>query len=981
MPHRSILLTLLMIGTLARGLAQPEGPKNDCKRNYELAQAEYDIGNFAKVHDLLMSCASSVRKGGGDIQDRINALELRVLAFIAQDNIDTAKKYIRTILELDPVFTQTTLLRNVVFQELLKEIRDSDMDSKVSSVTKKPEDIRLASAHIRLIKRQEIIERGYIDIVDLLSDLPGFHISRIFGQIHANVYQLGFRQENSERTLLMVDGVEENDQWSNWAYFSRQYPLSSIKAVEIIYGPASVMYGPRAFVGAINIITLDPKDLAKDALTPLLRPDRYKKTQLVGHVMDGGFNTKSADLTLQLRGRDDAKFSKFSMQVTGRYYRSDEHDLSDLEFYDYDSADVAHFGYNHMSLKDPTGSKWLNFYVDTFNLPARSPYYTIRKDAAGNITAIDITDSGKARARALDYKSYTKKVNGAPLGFSNTTENMYFGTKIRLEDLQIGFNYWKVKEGYGLYQDVCEAGSANGSLWAPMKASMYMKFEKRFSKGLTLTNLSSFTMQRLGRETARVSLMSFGDPNTLLHFAHLLNPDTLIPSIRGITGGVLQGGSSGQLVINFQSVRPGWRNRYLFVQAQQVRNETRFFYDASRWDIAGGLDLRSTQTQGDYLVYQDFLTDYATPADFQAKQKNISLAREKGIVESSGEGGNMYSLFDAGLYTMFNYKLLPSFRVSLGARADLNVLRSSTYTFVGTPRVAMVYFRKDFSVKFTGGSGYQGVSQAARFSSGFGRRANKNIEPEQIDYADLSIGGRIRARGKASEGPALLEYDFSGYLCKITDAVGVVSKGQDTLYNDNIGQFRILGAMGSFAWQPAKVFRLDANWTFTLAFQTDSAAARVGRAPRILVGDIARNMANVSATLFLDNLGPLNMSLNLRGNYVADRRVGPGTTQPMNFGIDSATRGRMPAYLIFHGNLGVAIRKLPFVRFDLTIQNLLDRNILDPLHRQYFHPGAREGSGSFNMPWDTPEKPFFDSHVPYVPQRGRFIMLRLGFNL
>ena len=63
------------------------------------------------------------------------------------------------------------------------------------------------------------------------------------------MYQLGFRQESTQRTLLMIDGIEENDLYSNIAYISRQYPISNIKAVEILYGPSATMYGPRAFMG------------------------------------------------------------------------------------------------------------------------------------------------------------------------------------------------------------------------------------------------------------------------------------------------------------------------------------------------------------------------------------------------------------------------------------------------------------------------------------------------------------------------------------------------------------------------------------------------------------------------------------------------------------------------------------------------------------------------------------------------------------
>lgn len=446
----------------------------------------------------------------------------------------------------------------------------------------------------------------------------------------------------------------------------------------------------------------------------------------------------------------------------------------------------------------------------------------------------------------------------------------------------------------------------------------------------------------------------------------------------------MQAGSGGQVVFNYNAVRPGWRNRYMFYQAQQVRNETRFFYEARKWDIAGGLDLRSTQTQGNLLVYQDYLTDYPTSNDFRRKQDTISLARERGIVDSTNGGGNMFSLFDVGLYSMLNYNVSPSFRMSFGARADLNVLRSSEYTFISTPRMAMIYHRPRFSVKFTSGSGYQGVSQATRYSSAFGRTANEDLKPEKIDYADLSIGGGLRARGKSVEGASPFEYDLSGYVCKITDAVGVDSsvRGTRTVFrNANIGQYRIIGAFGSVAWQPSKYFRLDANGTYTLAVQTDSTAARVGKAPRLLVGDIARYMANLSANLILNDLGPVHLSLNLRANYVSTRPIGRGTTQFMNLGIDSATRRSIPAYLVFHGNLGLALGRFPRFRLNLTVQNLLDRNILDARHREYFHPGAREASGSFNMPWDAVGTPFVDRHVPYVPQRGRFIMLQLGFNL
>jgi len=70
-----------------------------------------------------------------------------------------------------------------------------------------------------------------------------------------------------------------------------------------------------------------------------------------------------------------------------------------------------------------------------------------------------------------------------------------------------------------------------------------------------------------------------------------------------------------------------------------------------------------------------------------------------------------------------------------------------------------------------------------------------------------------------------------------------------------------------------------------------------------------------------------------------------------------------------NSNIGFKLESLPFLRLDLSIENLLNNNILDKLNSQYFHPGPREASGTFNMPGDIEGKSYSDRNVPYVPQR------------
>lgn len=977
----SAMLMVAMLATGGRSIAQSR-----CEEAYSNARKEFAIGNFPAVKTLLAPCASQSARGNVTELNRIR--ELLALTAIAEDSLQEARKQISAILQVDQVFIQDIELKNVVFGELLTELREEMLSASVSSVSKKPERLQLAPANVRLITRQDIIDRGYLDIVDLLSDLPGFHVSRIFGQAHSNIYQLGYRQDNTERTLLMVDGVEENDIWSNWAYFSRQYPLSNIKAVEVIYGPSSAMYGPRAFVGTVNIITLDPKELGKDKLLhgekldQLRRKENYQRVQLTGQVQGGAFQTRVGDLTLQLRGKsDNVKESKFSMQITGRVYKSDEHDMSGEKFFDYDPGDVDRFTYAHLSPRSIPGGVRLEDYLNTFKLPVSHKYYTPVYDAAGGLAQLRLTDSGIVRARSLDRQAYGRRVNGSPLSAANTTENYFFSAKLRIEDVQIGLRLWKLEEGYGFFQDVNDAGAKNGSVWAPINATFYVKFEKKFLNNLSLTNLTNFSIHRLGKETNRVNFISFGDPFTPLHLAHLLHPDSTMPTMQGLKINNQSAGSANQVVVNYNNVRHGWRNTFYYYEAQQVRNETRLFYDAKRFSLLSGIDLRGTQTQGDYMVYQDFDTDHTDPTSFEKKLYRTALAREFGVPQSAVPGGNMFSILDMGLYGLASYNFSDHFIASFGARADANLIRSSTLNVIATPRLALVYHRDRFSVKMTSSSGYQGISQYQRYASGFGRTIiNEDIKPESVDYIDLTFSGQAKKGNRKPGSAPPFEWDLSGYFCRVDSAVGMVKQG-DSLLNDNVGRFHILGLMGGFNWTPHEGLRISGNYTLTNADQRDTMVLRLSGGEPVPLGDIARHMANVSATWLVRKAGPFNLSVNLRGNYVSDRPVGRGTTQFLNYGIDTLGKGKIPGYLVFHGNLGLALAAFPRFRVDLTVQNILDRNLLDPIRRTYYHPGAREASGSFGMPWDIPGKPFADAHVPFIPQRGRFLLLKLTLDL
>jgi outer membrane receptor for ferrienterochelin and colicin len=953
------LLFLLIFVFL--GFNATQAQTENCSSNLlETSKDRYEIGDFESVKKNLETCVKN--RGFGSTDELNKARELLALTAIVEDLLGDAQNYIEEIVKSNSKFVPS--YRNIVFNLIFDQVKRENIGVTVSSVSKKAEDLNTAPATVKLINQEEIMDRGYIDLIDLLSDLPGFDISKIFSVTYANVYQMGFRQENTERTLFMIDGVEENDLWLNWAYISRQYPISNIKAVEILYGPSSTMYGPRAFMGAINVITYSPKEMPKDSLTQSEGPNEKEKNfYLYGNTQAGDLQTKSADLTLGLRGKSAA------LQVTGRYYGSAEHNLSGTEFYNYAPTDIDHLQYGHMNLSTKIGTYGLDQYLSKFNLPQTHPYYQVTKNAAGNVESINLTPEGIDRARELDRAAYAAKVNGHPIGFSNHTEDYFIGAKVTVENFLFGIRHWKRTEGFNFYQDIDVAGSKNGSLWSPENTTIYAQYDREINEKISISNLSNFALHRLGEESNRVNFIAFGDPRANLHLAHLLNPTELIQSLKSTRASSNTYGTETQELLSYSMMKNGWRNRYYYYEAQQFRNEARFFYDGKKIKIATGIDFRNTLTQGDYLIYMDFNTDSETPQEYKDQQAEVALAKEKGIVENQLEGSNMFSILDIGFFSQATLKLGEKFTLSAGNRIDYNQIRKSGgYGVAISPRLSAIFNTKSTTFKLNYSKGLQNVSQWTKYSTGGGRLPNSNLQTESIDFVNLEYLGRI------ANGAIGWEVNAFGYLINDAVASGVI---QGIRKNYNAGEYRNIGLMSGFHFTSvSKNWNVQANHTFYLPELISSTLVELPEPVRL--GDIASHRINLSITR-KNKLGALNNVINLRGNYVSERPIGPGTTQNLNPGVNGT--GVIPQYLLVNANVGFKHSALPFLRLDVSVENLLNKNILDNNNPQYFHPGPREASGGFNLPNDIIGISYADRNVPYIPQRPRFFMVRLSYLL
>jgi len=925
----------------------------------ELSRDNYEVGDFASVKKNLEACVQA--QGFENLTDLNNARELLALTAIVEDRMVDAKILIEQIVRANSNFTSYN--RNVVFEEIFDEIKRENVGVTVSSVSKKPEDLNTAPATVKLVTHEEIMDRGYKDIVDLLSDMPGFDISKTFSTLYANINQLGFRQENTERTLFMVDGVEENDIWLNWAYISRQFPLSNVKAVEILYGPSSTMYGPRAFIGAINIITYLPKEIPKDSMMKgKVSSEKSSPFYAYGNMEGGDFRTAAGDLTMGIRGKSAA------FQVTGRYFRSDEHDLSSEEFYNYSPDDINHLVYTKMNMAGRAGSYTFEEYLTRFKLPQTHPYYTLTKNSQGLITNMNITPEGINAARRLDSIAYAGPVNGVPIGYSNHSENYYVSAKLTIDNFLLGVRHWKLEEGFGFNQDIDVAGSRNGSVWAPTNTTIYGLYDKEINSKISISNLTSFASHNLAKESNKVNFFAFGDPRANLHFAHLLNPTELLPRrTNGLE--VNQFGTETFATTSNTMIRNGWRNRYFYYEGQQFRNEARFFYEGNKLKVSSGIDFRTTLTQGDFQLYMDFNTNHPNAQSYRDMQDTVSLAREKGIVLKQAEGSNMYSILDIGFFNQATLKLGDKFFISGGNRIDYNRIRKTEgFGLVMSPRFSAIYNTEYTTFKLNYSKGLQNVSNYTKYSTGGGRTPNPNLKTEAINFINLEYLGHI-ANGQ-------IGWDVNVFVHQIDGAVAVGTLNKIKRYY-NAGEYSTFGLMSGFYYKPTnKSWNIQINHSFVNPEQTKSTFRELEKPVRI--GDIAAHRVNLSITKKTD-LGFITNVLNLRANYVSARPIGEGTTQASNVGLGDGS-GEIPAYLLVNGNIAFKAKMIPFLRLDLGIENILNKNILDNNNPEYYHPGAREAEANFNLPGDAPGTAYGDQYVPYFTQRPRFVTLKLSYS-
>lgn len=508
---------------------------------------KYEIGQFSECIVQLNTCLAA---NGFNTNEKVEAYRLLAMCHLAIDSVRLADNAISQLLFLKDNFEPNSRDPER-FKTEVNKIKSQSRVSIVSSVSKRDEELRLAPATISVIRKEEIVQRGYNDIIDILKDIPGFDISVYYGVLYANIYQRGLRTNNTEKTLIMIDGVEDNDLWTNYADISQQYPISNIKRVEIIYGPASTMYGANAFTGVINIITKEPEDY-------------LKKNASSGFSVNtglGSYQSKFVDLSYAY------KKGQVSFSITGKLNYSDRPNLSSQSYFDYDPTVYDNVNYTSLLSVRSNAQK----YITDNNLPLTSPNYTVY-GAPGAADSIILSPAGNQLAKTMDKSAYSQVVNGKAVNqFVNKTESDYLHAKLNIGDFSLGFVRWSKTEGAGtLYTD--QFAAVSGTQWKPSHQYVYLNYEKRINNNLTIYSLSNYKIHTINNGSEVISLNNYARKS--MDLKDLQN-----------------------------NKQPFWGTTYYYEQSEQFRTEFKMVYNWNKYlYLISGVELRNSQLQGNYLT-------------------------------------------------------------------------------------------------------------------------------------------------------------------------------------------------------------------------------------------------------------------------------------------------------------------------------------------------------------------------------------------
>ncbi|HEX9365517.1 MAG TPA: TonB-dependent receptor [Vicinamibacterales bacterium] len=151
------------------------------------------------------------------------------------------------------------LAQSVPVRDLGRATLEDLMNITVTTATRTSEGAAGAPARVQVVTSDQILRRGYRSLADLLKDLPDFKVD-LAGDPDFPTQITVTGSRGADRIVLLLDGVRVSSPTNEPLPILANYPVHAARQIEIVFGPASALYGADAFSAVINIISRDVAD-------------------------------------------------------------------------------------------------------------------------------------------------------------------------------------------------------------------------------------------------------------------------------------------------------------------------------------------------------------------------------------------------------------------------------------------------------------------------------------------------------------------------------------------------------------------------------------------------------------------------------------------------------------------------------------------------------------------------------------------------
>jgi len=180
------------------------------------------------------------------------------------------------------------------------------MKITVTTASRQAEGVADAPAQVEVVTARQIKVRGYRSLGELLRDQLGIKVDLGTDPDYPSELTVQGSRSTS-RVVLLIDGIRVSSPTGEPLPIMANYPVHNARQVEIVFGPASALYGADAFSAVINVISKDVGDTEG----------------IVAGVSAGQFGLTSNTATYGKRiGRDG------SFVVSGQWLRDAQSDLN-----------------------------------------------------------------------------------------------------------------------------------------------------------------------------------------------------------------------------------------------------------------------------------------------------------------------------------------------------------------------------------------------------------------------------------------------------------------------------------------------------------------------------------------------------------------------------------------------------------------------------------------------------------------------------